>query len=183
MKKCKTLVRGKVLHKIFIFFGTFWYGWNFVNRIKRSKAMLTDYLDDVLKTKKHRAGLGAEEICQTIMRASSNFWFHKQQICLARSVVAYYYLTIYGYEPCLMMEVDFTANNYYNCHSWVCLKEDLTEEHMDTLNIIDKKNKFIMIEKNRDRKGDDDAKHTTNQLLQSELPLLFCWQDDVPKGQ
>jgi len=145
--------------------------------------MLTDCLDDVLKKKKRRTGLSAKEICQTITKASSNFWFHKQQFCLTKSVVAYYYLTIYGYKPFLLIEIDFAAHKYYNCHSWVCLKEDLTEGHMNTLNIIDKKKNFILIEKDCNRKGDNDAEHITNQLLQSELPLLFCRRDDVEEGQ
>lgn len=177
------MLKIKNLKKIMIYLGTFWYGWILVYRVKRSKLPVTDYLDRHYRRKRQRSGLEAEEICRLISKASSSFWFHKQQICLAQSLAAYYYLKIYGYRPYFLMEIDFQCGKYYNCHSWVCLDRDLQKGYLKNLNVLNIHNNSILVEKSHEQRGDRDGEYPSDKLLQPELPLLFCWDGDGSKKQ
>jgi hypothetical protein len=172
-----------MMNRIWVYLGAFWYGWTLVYAVKRAKLPVTDYLDRLAKRRKRKFGLEAEEICRLISKSSSRFWFHRQQICLAQSLVAYYYLKIYGYTPFLFMEIDFNCDRYHNCHSWVSLDDELNTGHCENVKVINRYRNLILLEKVAEHKGGADGEYPSDKLLQSELPLLFCWENDGSKKE
>lgn len=171
----------KLLKEISIYLGAFWYGWILVYDVKRSKLPVIDYLDGIAQRKKSRFGLEAEEICSLVAYSSSRFWFHRQQSCLAQSLVLYYYLRIYGYAPFLIMQIDFNTDRYYNCHAWVSLDGNLENCFFENVRVINRYKNFILVEKSTEQKGETNGKYPSHELLQSELPLLFCRKNNGSK--
>ncbi|MEN6317843.1 MAG: lasso peptide biosynthesis protein [Syntrophaceae bacterium] len=171
----------KLLKVISVYLGTFWYGWILVYDVKRSELPVIDYLDGLAQRKKRRCGLEAEEICSLIANSSSHFWFHRQQSCLAQSLVLYYYLRIYGYAPFLIMEIDFNCDRYYNCHAWVSLDGDLESCRFENVKVLNRYKNFILVEKVTEHKGETDGKYPSHESLQSALPVLFCRKNNGSK--
>jgi hypothetical protein len=171
----------KRLKEISISLGTFWYGWTLVNDVKRSKLPVIDFLDGLVERKKRRCGLEEKEIFSLVAHSSSRFWFHRQQSCLAQSLVLYYYLGIYGHTPFLIMQIDFNSDRYYNCHAWVSLDGDLEKCRFENIRVLNRYKNFILVEKETEQKGETDGKYPSYELLQSELPILFCRENHGSK--
>ncbi len=149
------MLREKV-QKAQIFIGSFWHAWIRVYGIKRFKGNIPEYLEvirDQAGSKKE--GLRSEDIIGTVEKASKGFKFHKDQICLSKSLAEYYYLTLYGFEACLIMEMDFHKSSDFNCHCWVVLKDKVEASgyEFDSYNRLNDDKIFVLLEKINDQQG------------------------------
>jgi hypothetical protein len=115
--------------KLLLIIGIFWRGWTLVDRIKKTSLPVSEYLDQMVAGKKQRNGLSWNEIHDIIHKSVCRFWFHKAQACLAQSLVEYYYLKLFGYDPYFILELNLQSQSYYNCHAIVTDSETANRMH------------------------------------------------------
>ena len=167
-----------LIKKAEIFIKSFWLGYFLVNRAKKSGGNFRAFLESLGRKKGAREGLSEQEICRTVLGASKLFWFHRQQKCMAQSLVAYHYLLMYGYSPLFCLEINFTNQLFHNCHCWVALHDyDESGKKFDR-RVIKRESQFVLLEKYDNSEEENNAEYYSDRLLQSELPILFCEEND-----
>lgn len=102
-----------------------WRGWILVYRVKRTHLPVTDYLDQIIATRKPKNGLAWNEIQSLVGNVFSRARIHKKQPCLVQSLAEYYYLKLFGHDAYFVFNVNLNSHNYYNCHAWVADPESL----------------------------------------------------------
>lgn len=153
-----------ILKKSSIYLAAFWYASWLPYKIRRTKLPIPDFLEQLCSRSAHGHMVSAEEIYKIVTKTSRFFLFHRHKRCMANSMALLKLLSSYGYSPYLVMGMNYKREKHYSCHCEVFLEEHLNNEIFQSMKVIQKSKRFIMIEEDRTKEG-------SSRWLMSCLPI------------
>ena len=145
-----------ILKKSSIYFAAFWYAWRLPYKIRRTKLPIPDFLENLCNKNVHGQLISAEEVYQIVAKSSRFFLFHRHNRCMANSMALLKLLSSFGYSPYLVMGIRNKREKLYSCHCEVFLEEHLDKDVFQSMKVIQKSKRFIMIEEDRTRTKEGD---------------------------